>query len=54
MSYRLSAAVDAAGFDWAALSWLVHQADMRGDMTRGDGYRQAMIWKEGESGERER
>lgn len=36
--------------DWAALQWLAHQADLRGDTTRADAYRLATLWKEDDVG----
>ena len=45
-SSRYAAGLIVAGFDYAALSWLIFQADARGDVERADAYRLALIWGE--------
>lgn len=49
-AYRYALGCRIACMDWAALSWLTHQADLRGDIDRADAYRLLMIWKEVEHG----
>lgn len=44
------AIVAARYLDFAELSWLIYQADLRHDVTAGDTYRQALIMQE-EGGE---
>lgn len=49
-SYRYALGIEIAGLDWAALSWLIDQADARCDVDRGNAYRILMIRKEGDDG----
>lgn len=46
VAYRYALALEIAQLDWAALSWLVDQANSRCDVDRGDAYRILMMRKE--------